>query len=138
VFVSYLETPQLQHSAIDVYLGECQHCNSQDADCRLSTAAIKPADCMNIGLWRRMPMVLALMPSQPYVYTLASVSHDGKRRVLLINKRNRTFGVSVAGSAGGQVSYVDQTTAFQPPANAKLNSDTFNLGGFSVTVVTLP
>jgi len=77
-------------------------------------------------------------PSQPYVYTLASVSHDGKRRVLLINKRNRTFGVSVAGSAGGQVSYVDQTTAFQPPANAKLNSDTFNLGGFSVTAVTLP
>jgi hypothetical protein len=56
---------------------------------------------------------------------------------LLINKRNRTFEVSVAGSAGGQVYYVDQTTAFQPPANAKLNSDTFSLGRFSVAVVTL-
>jgi hypothetical protein len=77
-------------------------------------------------------------PSQPYVYTLAFVSHDGKRRVLLINKRNRTFDVSVAGSAGGQVYYVDQTTAFQPPASAKLGSDTLKLGGFSVTVVTLP
>jgi hypothetical protein len=61
-------------------------------------------------------------PSQPYVYTLAFVSHDGKRRVLLINKRNRTFDVS----------------AFHPPASAKLGSDTLKLGGFSVTVVTLP
>jgi hypothetical protein len=77
-------------------------------------------------------------PSQPYVYTLGFVCRNGKRRVLLVNKRDRTFEVSVAGSAGGQIDYVDQRTAFQPPANAKLGNDTVRLGGFSVAVVTLP
>jgi hypothetical protein len=77
-------------------------------------------------------------PSQPYVYTLAFTSKTGKRRVLLVNKRNRTFEVSVAGAAGGEVDYVDQTTALQPPSNAKLSSDTLKLEGFSVSVITLP
>jgi hypothetical protein len=58
--------------------------------------------------------------------------------VLLVNKRDRTFDVSVAGASGGQEDYVDQTTGFQPPATAKLNSDTVKLGGYSVAVVTLP
>jgi hypothetical protein len=72
------------------------------------------------------------------VYTLAFTSKTGKRRVLLVNKRNRTFEVSVAGAAGGEVDYVDQTTALQPPSNAKLSSDTLKLEGFSVSVITLP
>jgi hypothetical protein len=78
------------------------------------------------------------MPNNPYIYTLAFATHDGKRRVLLVNKRDRTFDVSVVGASGGQVDYVDQTTGFQPPASAKLTSDTVKLAGFSVAVVTLP
>jgi hypothetical protein len=77
-------------------------------------------------------------PNHPYVYTLAFVTHDGKRRVLLVNKRNRTFEVSVAGANGGQEDYVDQTTGFQPPATTRLSSDIVKLGGYSVAVVTLP
>ena len=74
----------------------------------------------------------------PYVYTLAFHTRDGKKRVLLINKRDRAFDVSVAGATGGQVEYVDQTTGFHPPGTAKLSTDTLKLGGFSVAVVTLP
>jgi len=77
-------------------------------------------------------------PDQPFVYTLAFLTRAGKRRVLLVNKRNRTFEVSVAGASGGQIEYVDQTTSFQPPASTKLSSDTVELAGFSVAVVTLP
>jgi hypothetical protein len=77
-------------------------------------------------------------PNQPYVYALAFSTHDGKRRVLLINKRNRTFDVSIVGAGGGQVDYVDQSTGFQPAGSMKLNSDTVKLEGFSVSVVTLP
>jgi len=44
----------------------------------------------------------------------------------------------VAGANGAQLDYVDQTTGFQPPATTKLSSDTINLGGYSVAVVTLP
>src|SRR5207302_8070849 len=76
--------------------------------------------------------------TQPYVYTIAFATRDGKKRVLLVNKRNRSFDVSIAGANGGQVDYVDQTTGFQPPATAKLDSDILKLSGYSVAVVTLP
>jgi hypothetical protein len=74
----------------------------------------------------------------PYLYSLAFVTRDGKRRLLLVNKRDRAFDISVVGSIGGQVNYVDQTTAFNRPATAKLNTDVISLAGFSVAVVTVP
>ena len=72
------------------------------------------------------------------IYTLAFAGQNGKKRVLLINKRDRPCDLSVPGAAGGQVDYVDQTTAFQPPAAKKLASDSLTLGGFGVAIVTLP
>jgi Glycosyl hydrolases family 39 len=72
-----------------------------------------------------------------YVYALAAVKSDGKRRVLLVNKRNRPFEVSIPGARGGQMDRVDQTTAFQPPASSTLGDDEVTLGGFAVAVVTL-
>jgi hypothetical protein len=92
----------------------------------------------NFGTGDKLVEIEAFKPDNPYVYTLACATHDGKRRVLLVNKRDRTFDVSVAGATGGQVDYVDQTTGFQPPATTKLNGDSFELAGFSVAVVTLP
>lgn len=76
--------------------------------------------------------------NHPYVYSVAFVTQDGKRQVLLVNKRDRTFEVSIAGARGGQLEFVDQTTAFQPPAPAKLEGDNITLRGFSVAVVSLP
>jgi hypothetical protein len=77
-------------------------------------------------------------PSNPYVYSLALVTRDGKRRVLLVNKRDRAMEVSIAGAGGGQEEYVDQGTALQPPASKILESDQVTLDGFAVAVVTLP
>jgi hypothetical protein len=77
-------------------------------------------------------------PDHPYVYAQAFASRAGKRRVLLVNKRNRRFEVSIPGATGGQVDYVDQTTAFHPPASVKLTSDTVTLNGYAVAVVTVP
>lgn len=74
----------------------------------------------------------------PHVYALAFVTRDAKRRVLLVNKRNRPFAVSIPGASGGQIDSVDQVSGFMPPASAKLASDIAQLGGFSVSVVTLP
>lgn len=76
--------------------------------------------------------------NQPYVYSLGFGTQDGKKRVLLVNKRNRTFHVTVAGATGGQFEYVDQTTSFHPPSMTKLSGDTLDLSGYSVAVVTLP
>jgi len=76
--------------------------------------------------------------NHPYVYSLAFVTHDGKHRVLLVNKRDRAFEVSVPGATGGREDSVDQTTAVQPPASRKLDGDKVMLNGFGVAVVTLP
>jgi hypothetical protein len=75
--------------------------------------------------------------STPYVYARGMVTRDGKHKVLLVNKRDRPFLVSVRGAANGQVEVVDQQTAFQPPAGGQLRSDEVTLGGLAVAVVTL-
>jgi len=76
--------------------------------------------------------------SNSSIYSLGVVTRDGRRRVLLVNKRDHSFDVSIPGASGGQQEYVDQTTAFQPPASQKLTGDKVTLNGFSVMAVTLP
>src|SRR6202158_3791700 len=70
-----------------------------------------------------------------YLYSLAVVKPDGKRRILLVNKRDRQFDVAIPGATGGQEDYVDQTTGFDPPGSAKLASEKITLNGLSVAVV---
>jgi hypothetical protein len=72
-----------------------------------------------------------------YVNAHGFITRDGARKVLLVNKRDRTFVVSVPGAASGHVDVVDQQTAFQPPAGGQLRSDEVTLGGLAVAVVTL-
>jgi hypothetical protein len=73
-----------------------------------------------------------------YLYSLAVVKPDGKRRILVVNKRDRPFDITVPGAMGGQEDYVDQITGFDPPATAKLTSEKITLNGLAVAVVTLP
>ncbi len=76
--------------------------------------------------------------SSPFVYSLAVVGKDGKKRVLLVNKRDRVMKVTVSGASGGDETYADQTTGAQPPATLKLSSDEVVLNGYSVSAVALP
>ena len=71
------------------------------------------------------------------VYGLGVTTRDGKHKVLLVNKRDRTFVVTVPGASGGRMDVVNQQTAFQPPAGRELASDEVTLGGLAVAVVTL-
>jgi hypothetical protein len=75
--------------------------------------------------------------SSPYVYALGIITHNGKRKVLLVNKRDRTFVVSVPGAASGYSEVVNQETGLQPPAGKALRGDDVALGGLAVAVVTL-
>jgi hypothetical protein len=77
-------------------------------------------------------------PAHAYVYGLAVVTKAGKHRLLLVNKRNRDFEISVPGSSGAEIDSVDVTTGFQPVSSTKASSDQLTLHGFSVTVITLP
>jgi hypothetical protein len=58
--------------------------------------------------------------------------------LLLVNKRDRKFDVTISGAAGARVDYVDQTTGFEPPALTKIETDKIVLKGFEVAVVTMP
>ena len=78
-------------------------------------------------------------PSANFVYSHGVLTREGgQRRLLLVNTRDRAFTVSLPGAKGGQVSYVDQTSASAPPASRKVDSETLTLGGYAVAVVTLP
>jgi hypothetical protein len=77
-------------------------------------------------------------PLANYVYYQGFLTRDGKRRLLLVNKRDRTVDVSVPGASGGREEYVDQTTASAPPASRRLDGETVSLGGYAVAAVTLP
>ena len=76
--------------------------------------------------------------NNPLIHVMALLTRNHRRRVLLINKRNRPINVSIPGAAGGQEEFVDVTTAFQPPLSANLSSDKVTLGGFAVAAITLP
>jgi hypothetical protein len=80
----------------------------------------------------------SISPSHPYVYSMAVITKEGKRRVLLVNKRDREFNVSIGSVRGGILEYVDQTTGFSPPASRNLESDKITLSGLTVAILTLP
>jgi hypothetical protein len=71
----------------------------------------------------------------PFVYAQAFLSRGNKRRLLLVNRRNRDVEVTVAGAAGATMRFVDQTTGFQPPSSTILKEEVVRLGGYSVAVV---
>jgi hypothetical protein len=75
--------------------------------------------------------------SLPYVYVQAFVTPEGKHKILLVNKRNRPFEITLPGAERAQMQLVDQTTHFQPPASSTLADNRITLGGFAVAAVTL-
>jgi hypothetical protein len=77
-------------------------------------------------------------PLANYVYYQGFLTRDGKRRLLLVNKRDRTIDVSVPGAAGGRQDVVDRATGPGPAASRKLDGETVSLGGYAVAVVTMP
>ena len=73
----------------------------------------------------------------PYVYAQGFVTPKGEHKLLLVNQRDRTFEVSIPGVNQAHVTYVDQTTGFQPPASTNLRGHVVALHGFSVAIVTV-
>lgn len=70
------------------------------------------------------------------VFDEGFIGRDGKRRVLVVNKRQEPVSVEIEGAAHGLAQVVDSTTRGAPAA-VKLTSGTLTLGGFAVAVITL-
>jgi hypothetical protein len=76
--------------------------------------------------------------TSPYVYSMGVLTRDGKKRILLVNKRDRDIELPVPGVAGARQDYVDLTTKFDPPASGRIEGDKVTLRALGVVVVTLP
>lgn len=74
--------------------------------------------------------------STSHVHAQGFVNHEGVRKLLLINKRNRASGVTIPEAAGAEVELVDQTTAFGPPKRLTLIDDSLTLQGLGVAILT--
>lgn len=71
------------------------------------------------------------------VMTQAYVSSSGERKLLLVNKRQRDFQISLPGADGATLEVVDLSTGSNPPTSSRLAGSSFKLGGFGVAAVTL-
>jgi hypothetical protein len=72
-----------------------------------------------------------------YVYAQAFIARDGAHKILLVNKRNRRFDISIPGGEAASVRYVDPSTGSQPPVTSALSGEGLSLQGFGVAIVTL-
>jgi len=72
------------------------------------------------------------------VMTQGYVTSRGERKLLIVNKRDREFTLTLPEAKGGKLEVVDQTTGSNPPAASTIDGDSFSLGGLGVAVVTLP
>ena len=73
-----------------------------------------------------------------FVHAQGYLTRDGRRRLLLVSKRDRPMEIVVAGASGAQIETVDQTTGPRPAASRTLDGEKITLNGLAVAVVTLP
>lgn len=64
--------------------------------------------------------------------------HDGRRRVLLVNRGNSSVTTNLPGAAGGNVRIVDMKSAGGPIRTEAVTSSNVELGPYAVAVVSLP
>jgi len=92
----------------------------------------------NMGLGDKMVKTnVRIQDVSPYVLGQAFVTPQGRRKLLLVNKRDRAFDVSIPNAQGAEVTYVDQSTGSHPPASVHLGEKSLTLSGFEVAIVNL-
>ena len=73
--------------------------------------------------------------NQAYVFAQGFVAADGTRKLLLVNKRNRPFAMTIPGAT--DVTVVDQASKAGPPAARSVSGGTLTLDGLAVAVLTI-
>src|ERR1017187_7247468 len=62
----------------------------------------------------------------------AFTAPNGGRKLLVVNKRDVEYHLSVPEAKGGKLKVVDQVTGSNPPATSTLDGDSITLGGLGV------
>jgi len=72
------------------------------------------------------------------VFSQAFVGKNGRRWVLIINKRYATATVLLPGCSGGMMQIVNEASGFGPATEVTLASSTITLSPFAIAVVHMP
>ncbi len=75
--------------------------------------------------------------SIPYVYAQGFVTPNGGRKILLVNKRDRPFQITLQDIQGGRKDYVNQKTGGEHVASSPVVNGRITLEGLEVAVVTV-
>ncbi len=73
----------------------------------------------------------------PYLHAQGFVTRDGKKKILLVSKRDRDQEIQIPGASGAAMRAVDQTTQGGPARTEQLSGETVRVPGYAVAVVTL-
>jgi hypothetical protein len=106
---------------------------------KLLKSTLGPGDTLlQTGFTDSAAHVESMESMLPAVAAQAYRSPRGQRKLLLVNKRNRTVQIELpADTAGGQLETVDTATAESPARAAVLAGPILELAPFAVAVVTL-
>jgi hypothetical protein len=73
-----------------------------------------------------------------YIFSQAFVGKNGRRWVLIINKRYANIDIVLPGSTGGRMQVVNEASGFGPATEIVLTSNNITLTAFAVAVVHMP
>jgi hypothetical protein len=72
------------------------------------------------------------------IFSQAFVGKNGRRWVLIINKRYASIDVSLKGCTGGKMQIINEASGFGPATEVALTSDRITLTAFAIAVVHMP
>ncbi len=72
------------------------------------------------------------------IFSQAFVGKNGRRWVLIINKRYATVDVSLSGCTGGRMQIINEASGFGPATEVTLTSNTITMTPFAVAVIHMP
>ncbi len=72
------------------------------------------------------------------VFSQAFVGKNGRRWVLIINKRYANVDVFLPGCTGGRMQIINEASGFGPATEIVLTADKITLSAFAVTVIHMP
>jgi len=89
-------------------------------------------DNTNVG-----DQVVVSVSSDRNLFSLAYVTVDNHKKLLLVNKLNQNISVQLNGISNGTIEFSDVNTGFNPPVTQEFSNGDLILGGWSVAIVTL-
>ncbi len=72
------------------------------------------------------------------IFSQAFVGKNGRRWVLIVNKRYANVDVSLAGCTGGRMQVINEASGFGPATEVTLTSNTITMAPYAIAVVHMP